>query len=268
MKDHFILVSSNQDIASRKMAQHLIETYSFKETNQRFEDSPIYKKGRISLIKTSKDLLFLDEPIFDPTAYIFLSRHKSESGIPSLSAHFPGNFSKVAQFGGNPSELAFTYPSLHRDYLKQLKNLKNKVLRYSIVTEPMHHGPTSFSKPVLFVEIGSSEEHWQDSDAIETVCRAVMTTAENGCSSDKISIGFGGTHYSEKFTKFITESNFALGAIMPKYALPNLDKFILNQMITRSIEKVSYAILDWKGVKERDRVISLVEEAGLKIIKL
>ena len=39
-------------------------------------------------------------------------------------------------------------------------------------------------------------------------------------------------------------------------------------MITRSIEKVSYAILDWKGIKERGRVISLVEEAGLEIIKL
>ncbi len=268
MYDHFILVSSNQDIASRNMAQHLIETYGFKESNQRFEGYPIYKKGRIQLIKTSKNLLFLDEPILDPAAYIFLSHHKSESGIPSLTAHFPGNFSKVAQFGGAPSELAITYPSLHQEYLKQLKNLKSNVLRYSIVTEPMHHGPTSFSKPVLFVEIGSSKEHWQDSDAIETVCEAVMTTVEKGCSSDKISIGFGGNHYSEKFTKLITESNFALGAIMPKYAIINLDKSILNQMITRSIEKVSYAILDWKGIKERDRVISLVEEAGLEIIKL
>jgi D-aminoacyl-tRNA deacylase len=250
------------------MAQHLIETYYFKETNQRFEGNPIYKKDRIYLIKTSKELLFLEEPPFDPVSYIFLSRHKSESGIPSLTAHFPGNFSKVAPFGGAPIELAYTYPSLHREYLKQLKPLKNNVLNYSIVTEAMHHGPTSFSKPILFVEIGSSEEQWQDRDAIETVCKAVMTTIEKEYSSNKISIGFGGTHYSEKFTNLITESNFALGAIMPKYALPNLDKFILKQMITKSVEKVSYAILDWKGLKDRDRVISLVEEAGLEIVKL
>jgi D-aminoacyl-tRNA deacylase len=245
-----------------------VETYSFKETNQRFEGNLIYKKDRIYLIKTSKELLFLDEPSFAPVVYIFLSRHKSESGIPSLTAHFPGNFSKVASFGGIPTELACTYPSIHREYLKQLKQLKNNVLRYSIVTEAMHHGPTSFSKPVLFVEIGSSEEHWQDRAAIETVCEAVMTTVESEYSSDKIAIGFGGTHYSEKFTNLITESNYALGAIMPKYALPNLDKSILNQMITRSVEKVSYAILDWKSVKGRDRVISLVEEAGLEIVKL
>tara|TARA_B100000315_G_C14530945_1_gene566131 strand:+ start:121 stop:873 length:753 start_codon:yes stop_codon:yes gene_type:complete len=250
------------------MAQHLIETYYFKEINQKFEGNPIYKKDRIYLIKTSKDLLFLDEPPFDPVAYIFLSRHKSESGIPSLTAHFPGNFSKVALFGGAPIELAYTYPSLHQEYLKQLKQLKDNVPKYSIVTEPMHHGPTSFAKPILFVEIGSSEEQWQDLAAIETVCEAVMSTVKSEYSSDKISIGFGGNHYSEKFTNLITESNFALGAIMPKYALPNLDKSILNQMMTRSIEKVSFAILDWKGVKERDRVISLVEEAGLEIVKL
>jgi len=267
MTDHIILVSSNQDIASRNMAQHLIETYSFKETNQRFEGTPIYKKDRISLIKTSKELLLLDEPSLDPVAYIFLSCHKSESGIPSLTAHFPGNFSKVASFGGVPTELAYTYPSIHREYLKQLKQLKNNVRRYSIVTEAMHHGPTSFSKPLLFVEIGSSEENWQDSAAIESVCEAIMNTVESEYSSDKIAIGFGGTHYSEKFTNLITESNYALGAIIPKYALPNLDKFILNQMIIKSIEKVSYAILDWKGIKGRERVKSLVEEAGLEIIK-
>jgi|TARA_B100000315_G_scaffold105304_1_gene96490 D-aminoacyl-tRNA deacylase len=268
MTDNIVLVSSNQDIASRNMAQHLIETYRFKEINQRFEGSPIYKKDRIYLIKTSKELLLLDEPNFDPVAYIFLSRHTSESGIPSLTAHFPGNFSNVASFGGAPTELAYTYPSLHREYLKQLKQLKNNVFRYSIVTEPMHHGPTSFSKPVLFVEIGSTQEHWQDRTAIETVCEAVMATIESEYSADKISIGFGGTHYSEKFTNLIIESNYALGAIMPKYALPNLDKFILNQMITKSVEKVSYAILDWKGVQKKDRIISLVEESGLEIVKL
>ena len=114
----------------------------------------------------------------------------------------------------------------------------------------MHYGPTSFSKPVLFVEIGSSETQWQDHIAISTVCEAIVWTIERESSARKIAIGFGGTHYSEKFTKIITDSDYALGAIIPKYALPNLDQSILNQMITKSLEKVTHTIVDWKSIKK------------------
>lgn len=250
------------------MAQYLLDNYEFKKTYDKFEGNPIYINKKICLLQTSQELLYLNEPKFNPDAYIFLSCHKSKSGTPSLTAHFPGNFSKFNSFGGAPSDLAYTYPSLHKKYFRQINQLKNNVLEYSIVTEPMHHGPTSFSKPVLFVEIGSSEEQWKDNVAIKTVCDAIMQTVENRYSASKISIGFGGPHYSEKFTKFIIDSDYALGAIMPKYALPNINKSILNQMINRSIEKISYAILDWKGIKNKEQIISIIDSAGLKIVKI
>ncbi|MFQ6135119.1 MAG: D-aminoacyl-tRNA deacylase [Nitrososphaerales archaeon] len=268
MTENLLLASSDRDIASSNMAQHLIEKHGFEETSERFEGNPICRKGGIRLVQTSKELLHLEEPKFNPEAYIFLSRHRSESGIPTLTAHFPGNFPDEASYGGRPRELGYTYPSLHREYLRRLKQLQDRVPGYKIVTEPMHHGPTSFSRPVLFVEIGSSKEQWQDQAAVETVCEAVMKTVRNRYSAEKISLGFGGTHYSEKFTKLIVESEHALGAIMPKYALQHLDRSTLHQMITKSVEKVSHAVLDWKGVKDRGKILSLVEDAGLEVVKI
>ncbi|MCL4436766.1 MAG: hypothetical protein M1387_08645 [Thaumarchaeota archaeon] len=269
MTGNLLLVSSNRDSASRNMAQHLIENYGFKETSEQFEDSPIYQKDETRLIRTEKELLHLNDPGFKPDAYIFLSKHRSESQIPTLTAHFPGNFSEDASYGGNPRELGYTYPSLHRAYLKNLEQLREHVPDYKIVTEPMHHGPTSFQTPVLFVEIGSSEERWNDQLAVETVCEAVVKTITNHHSpAEKIAVGFGGTHYSEKFTQLVIETSYALGAIAPKYALQHINQPIINQMKSRCSEKITYAIIDWKGVNDRPRIISLAEETGLEIVKV
>jgi D-aminoacyl-tRNA deacylase len=210
----------------------------------------------------------MTDPGFECDAYIFLSRHKSESQIPTLTAHFPGNFSDDSSYGGRSRELGYTYPSLHRTYLMHLEHLRDRVSDYKIVTEPMHHGPTSFSKPVLFVEIGSSEERWSDKLAVETVCEAVVKTISNHFPAEKIALGFGGSHYSEKFTQLVIKSDFALGAIAPKYVLQHINQLIIDQMISRSNEKITYAVIDWKGVKDRARIISLVENAGLEIVKV
>ncbi len=250
------------------MAQHLIENIGFKETSEQFEDNPVYQKDGTQLIRTEKELLHLNDPGFKPEAYIFLSKHRSESRIPTLTAHFPGNFSDDTSYGGNPRELGYTYPSLHRSYLKNLEQLRDHVPDYKIVTEPTHHGPTSFPTPVLFVEIGSSEDRWNDPVAVETVCEAVVQTIRNHSPAEKIAVGFGGSHYSEKFTQLVVESNYALGAIAPKYALYHINQPIINQMKSRSNEKITYAVIDWKGVSDRQRIISLVEDTGLKIIKV
>lgn len=265
---NLLLVSSTMDVASCSMTKHLVEAYKFEETSERFEGRPIYKRGGVRLIQTSKELLHLEDPGFNPEAYIFLSRHKSESRIPTLTAHFPGNFSPETLYGGRPRELGCTYPSLHREYLRNLKRLQHRVPDYSIVTEPMHHGPTSFSRPVLFVEIGSSEAQWRDQTAVEVVCEAVLETVKNLASAEKISLGFGGTHYSEKFTNLVVESEYALGAIASKYSLQHLDRSLLDQMISKSVERVSYAVVDWKSVKERAKILSMVKDAGLEVVRI
>ncbi|MEM3078611.1 MAG: D-aminoacyl-tRNA deacylase [Nitrososphaerales archaeon] len=269
--ENLVIVSSNEDIASINIAKMLIEGFGFRETDEKFDGSPIFIKDNLKLIRIEKDLIFADylNDHFLADAYIFISRHKSESKIPCLTTHFPGNFSDDNSHGGKPRELARTYPSFQKEYIKQLWKLRESAPKYQIILEPMHHGPTSLTKPVIFVEIGSTEQEWKDVKAGEIISKALMNTINVIQRYDKVGIGFGGTHYSEKFTKFLIESDFALGAIASKYSLQFIDGEILNQMIEKCPQKVNYAILDWKGLgKEKTRIVELIERANLKIIKI
>jgi D-aminoacyl-tRNA deacylase len=264
-----VIVSSNEDIASINISKMLIERFDFKEGDEKFEDSSVFIKDDLKLIMIKKDLIFADYLNFLTDAYVFISRHKSESEIPCLTAHFPGNFSDDNSYGGKPKELAYTCPSFHKEYIKNLWRLKELAPKYQIIVEPTHHGPTSLNKPTIFVEIGSTENEWRDAKASVIVAKTLMNTIDAKPRYDKVGIGFGGTHYSEKFTKFLIESDFALGAIAPKYSLQFIDERILSQMVEKCSQKVEYAILDWKGLgKEKARIVELIEKANLKIVKI
>jgi hypothetical protein len=48
-----------------------------------------------------------------------------------------------------------------------------------------------------------------------------------------------------------------------------LDNFLIDQMIHRNIEKVSYALVDVKGLgKEKSRVLTLLDKCGIEVVKI
>jgi D-aminoacyl-tRNA deacylase len=145
----------------------------------------------------------------------------------------------------------------------------DKLKDYQIVIEATHHGPTSLSKPSLFIEIGSSIEQWNDRNAIEIVCDTLIQTLRDIRYARKVAIGLGGTHYPLKFNKLLLESEYALGHIAPKYALEFVDEHILDQMIDKSIEKIDNIILDWKGLgREKERLKDLLSSYNLEITRV
>ncbi len=259
-----LLVASTLDMCARNMASYLIENY-----NSKLIDENLYKIDNLHLVLIEEEALYaewLDK--FGADLYIFLSRHRSEKNIPALTSHFTGNFDK-AEFGGNSRELAYTYPSLQKCYMRNLSSRKDELKDYQIVIEATHHGPTSLKKPLLFIEIGSSIEEWNDMDTIAIVCDTLIQTIKDVRKSKKIGIGIGGTHYPSKFNKLLLESEYAIGHIMPKYTLEFIDKSILNQMIDKSIEKVDTIILDWKGLgKTKERLKDLLSNYDLKVMRV
>jgi D-tyrosyl-tRNA(Tyr) deacylase len=67
----------------------------------------------------------------------------------------------------------------------------------------------------------------------------------------------------------LLESEFGLGAIATKYDLPYLDNFLIEQMISQSIEKVNYAVVDSKGLgKEKSRILSVLDQVGIEVIRI
>ena len=202
--------------------------------------------------------------------FIFLSKHRSHSSIPTLTCHFTGNFSADNSYGGNPRQIAISYPSLQKGYLKAITAAKHKVPEYEVIIEATHHGPTSLNKPVLFIELGSSEKQWADENAAAVICDTILDILQNGFERcEKVGIGLGGTHYPKKFNNLLLESKFGLAAVASKHNLEAVDDAMLNQMIEKSIERVTYIVLDSKGLgRDKDRILKIVDETSLELYRL
>lgn len=271
---YFTLVASKQDSASMTMANYLIHDKDFsvydKKNNNEEYTSEVYKKIKLHI--SNETLLYiedLDTKYPHSKAFIFLSKHRSESRIPTLTCHCTGNFADNP-YGGNVRELAISYPYLQKRYLKEINNSKLALSYYQIVIEASHHGPTSLKKPVLFIEIGSTERQWIDRNAASIVCNCLLGILVNGLGQcEKVGICLGGTHYPSKFNKLLLESEFGLAAVAPKHNLESVDKDMLNQMIAKSIETVTHIIVDWKGLgKEKNRIMGLAEDTGLEVLRV
>lgn len=268
---YYTLVVSKEDIASMTMADYLIKVRAFSpETNTKILRSRSYQNIRIHI--SNKNLLYLedlDENFPDSIAFIFLSKHRSRTGIPTLTCHFPGNYADNP-YSGNPRELAIAHPYLQKQYLKTIVTLGALIPGYDIVIESSHHGPTSLKKPVLFIEVGSTENQWTDRNSISVICDSLLKVIKDGVGScKKVAIGLGGTHYPRKFNKMLLESEYGFAAIAAKHDLESIDKDMLDQMIVKSIEKVTHVIVDWKGLgKQKSRIMELIVRTGLDILRV
>lgn len=277
MNDHCVLVTSGHDLAGTTMSRYLIKNAEFAIEKKRGDtNGESYRSLRhqnIELYIFFGNLLTLeniDNLYSRADVFIFLSKHRSHSSIPTLTCHFTGNFSADNSYGGNPRQIAISYPSLQKGYLKAITGAKHKVPEYEVIIEATHHGPTSLNKPVLFIELGSSEKQWADENAAAVICDTILDILQNGFERcEKVGIGLGGTHYPKKFNNLLLESKFGLAAVASKHNLEAVDDAMLNQMIEKSIEKVTYIVLDSKGLgRDKDRILKIVNETSLELYRL
>lgn len=259
----YVLVASSADLAGSTMSTYLSSEEGFDSSGR----SARYKD--VILHVTDESLLTLEnigEVYPDACAFIFLSKHRSDSGIPTLTCHCTGNFSD-AVFGGNHHEIATAWPSLQKSYLKAITDAN--ITGYDVIIEATHHGPTSLAKPVLFIELGSSEKQWADAKAAKAMCQCILSVLKDVPPCSKVGIGLGGTHYPTKFNKLLLETEFGLGAVASKHTLGAINEQMLDQMMRKSCEKVTHIILDAKGLgSHKDRIMKMAENTGLEIVKV
>jgi D-aminoacyl-tRNA deacylase len=275
LNNYYVLVASDQDLAGMTMTNYLLSSGEFASEGKR-NAGESYRSPRhnnIELHISSGSLLSLenlDDLYPDAGVFIFLSKHKSDSGIPTLTCHCTGNFAEDNAYGGRPRELAISYPSLQKGYLKAITAAWQKVPQYDITIEATHHGPTSLNKPVLFVELGSSEKQWIDNNAAAVICDTLLEMLDKDIDCcDKVGIALGGTHYPTKFNKVLLESKFGLAAVASKHNLQAVDEKILDQMAEKSIEEVTYIILDSKGLgSQKDRIMKIAKKTHLELYEV
>ena len=180
-----LLVASNKDIASLNIKQQILNNYSFSETNKKFQLNPEYtadingqKVTLITLNEESVNAQNLPDKFPNTKLIVFISRHSSQSGTPTLSVHTPGNFGD-AELGGLPKKLSVSPAAAMQNALKALVHYKEQLnLNYEVSFEGTHHGP-SLNVPTMFVELGSSPAQWNDSKAAEAVAHSAMTAIAN-----------------------------------------------------------------------------------------
>ena len=83
-----------------------------------------------------------------------------------------------------------------------------------------------------------------------------------------MAICFGGTHYPEKFTNELLKGTFALGTVVPKHALDNIDKNLFLHILEQN-KMAKTALLDWGGLgSNKQKLIDFLNNTDLEVIKL
>lgn len=271
-----LVVASNKDSASLNIKKQLLIHYRFDGTEERFQENTTYVSqinGKdVQLITLNQESIYAQDltTFFkEPELIVFISRHSSMSGTPTLSVHTPGNLGP-AELGGNPREVSVSPANAMRDALKAMVKMREEMqLKYEVSYEGTHHGP-SLNAPTMFVELGSSPEQWKDAAAAEAVARATMEAVSRFRSVlAETVLGMGGPHYNSKFTRIALEKEVAFGHMIPKHSVSQIDAGMLQQCIRRTSEKVVRTVLDWKGIKgdDKPRVIEMLNKTGLPIQK-
>ena len=269
-----LIVASKKDVAGMNIAQEILDHYEFEKTSEVFQESPVYLKsfkGReFKLVFVNEDSVYAQfiTEFFNPELLIFVSRHSSSSGIPTLSVHTPGNIGK-AELGGLPRKVSVAAASVMKDALLEMAKLREEAeLDYQVSYECTHHGP-SLDVPAMFIEVGSSLEQWKDLKAAEVVAHAAMAAASTKAKYPAV-LGIGGPHYNAKFTDIALNTQTAFGHIIPKYVISNLDSEIVKHCVEKTVEEVKTAILEWKGIKGADKgnLTTILRDIDLSIEKV
>lgn len=268
-----LIAASQKDPASMNIAERLIRNHDFKETEEIYCGKRILRHNEILLVQLDVDGVYarsLDRD-FDVETIIFISRHMSESGQRSLTVHTTGNPTGSAVYGGRPKSLAWVDPQRMKAALATLKQKVEdmRLSEYSVSLEATHHGPTEMKAPVMFVEIGSSLEYWNDRLAGEAAASAAFSAATTRLEG-RASVGFGGGHYPSKHTEADMKGEFAIGHILPKYFFKEFTPEIVELTFKRTIGDCRTAIIDWKGIpgRERSELIEILEKDETEIVKV
>ena len=259
------------DPAAVNGANMLLNLYRFTECAGPLYGGKAFQSQQVYLEFIHQDSLYIKDPTlreFD--VIIFLSRHSGKSGGSRLTVHVPGNPGSEALYGGNLYELGLAAPHKVKAALHALDAAKKEFALngWCVSLEGTHHGPTSLAVPVIFVEIGSSENECVISNAGKAIARGAWAAAI-GETESKNAVGFGGDHYCKRLTEYVLSNNLAIGHVFPRYYFASLKEEIIASAFQRTIGECNLAVIDWKGLKGRDRswLIEVLNQLDIDIIK-
>ncbi len=301
----YAIITYEECIAGQNMKKQLLSLFDFKDTGETFEENPVYSFSSngtvLCKLYTTKTKHIICEHIdlrIPEDKIIFATTHRSEQGVVSLCVHVPGNWDR-ADLGGEEKFICTSMPFEMRVALLEMQKLAAGS-DFEVTIEATHHGP-AVNKPVMFIEIGSSDEHWHREDAgiinAKTIMQVVSkrsridperadarkesaSVGQNEQDSkaeglaqtmEKLHEGFppavvvlGGGHYNQTANKLISKTEYSVGHICPKYALDKLTPKLLSDAVKKT-PGFEMVVLDWKGLGgEKQRVSEMLDTLGIR----
>ncbi len=277
MVEKYVIVATEQDVCSRNIGKKVEESFTpFKHETCPY---PIFQKDDAVLVWHPNELVLdvtdLDH-YFSPEVYIFVFRHLGK-GKPRLTVHPTGNFrlpkaDSSVPYRGEPHKIAYAHPAYMKLALQHLDKLnRERELGYDVSYEVTHHTPTYLKAPVMFLEIGDTEEHHNDEKAIQAIVDTVLHVISTQSPQTKNCLALGGDHYAGRFTRRALETEYAFGHFIPHYTFADVTPEVLEQALDKTVGGVQYAMLDRKAqgsAEHRDKILAVLERRGIELIKL
>ncbi len=276
---NFIVIDKN-DTASMNIMDKLInEQKVFMKTSLVFKEEPVYFYKNTYLVindEHSAEAEKIDDAIENITAVkpemiIFPTVHASQSEIPSLTVHTPGNWGDADE-GGLNRKLCISAEAFMKEALRHMETRVKEypeIKDFDIIQEATHHGP-ALSCPSMFIEIGSTKKEWKIEDAgrviADTIVYLIESTEHIANTEYETAVGIGGPHSCTNFMKItFNDERIAIGHVCPKHSIGLLDKQMLEHAMQRCSRDVRHVIVDWKGLgQEKERIISLLDDMGIE----
>ncbi|MBN2604039.1 MAG: D-aminoacyl-tRNA deacylase [Candidatus Thermoplasmatota archaeon] len=246
-----LIISSTEDPAGTNIKKELLLQLDWEEIGT-FFNNPVYKTIAIKnvIMLSINDRTIHHENIdleiekqlgIKPKQAIFISRHSSKTGQPTLTTHPIGNYGN-AEFGGKTRTIIPCLPRLMTQLLREIsKNAKKAELCHEVCFEVTHHGPF-LSIPTIYAEVGSNEEEWKKSKPASIIAKSLVYLLNNYLYEQDLPkdipvlVGIGGGHYAPRFTDIILGKNVAFGHMIPTYQIRagNIDEAIIKQAIDKT----------------------------------
>lgn len=264
-----ILVASEADEASLNQRAALLALAHWDEA-EAFEGRPAHRRGDALLVTIPDHHLYRDHLDRDlSTAYatapelvVYLSKHRSESRTASLTVHPIGN-PKGADFGGQPRTLVPAAPCWMTAALRKLR-FEARDLPYEVTFEATHHGPY-LETPTFYIEQGSTEKEWSDTDASAAIARTLLDLAP---AELPVAVGLGGGHYVPRHSDVAVTRRVAFGHLLPSHALEVLSEELLDQAIARSPgAQLAYLHRKSLGKPETRDLEARLAARGLRVVR-
>lgn len=161
---------------------------------------------------------------------VFPSIHRSEQNVSCLTVHPLGNPGPEAELGGRARTVVPTDPLGMAGALRELSGAATGT-GFVATFEATHHGP-ELEVPAFFVEIGYGAAPEPPAPALTVLAEVIPRFVP--AHGDRVAMAVGGGHYAPHFTDLVLRRRWAVGHILSRHALNQVDRSTAEQMLVKS----------------------------------